>query len=696
MKARGLFYLLIALISIFLTSVLYFSRLDFLNSIDLKLKDVRFRLRGEIKPDQRVKIVAIDPKSIDELGRWPWDRKVIARLINNLKDAKVLCLDIVFSEPSNRESDRVLSERINKAHNVITGYYLRDEKTTIDRESLSILRASRIKLIKTRGNITAIPVREFPYAELNIPSIKAETGFFNILPDEDGIYRKANLLFIYDGELYPSLALQAVRHYKDNAQIIAEIEEFGIAGLILGSEWIPSDETGALSINYYGRGGSFMTVSAVDVIRTKIEREEFKDSIVFIGATETGIADIRNTPFDPVMPGVEIHATVASNILKGEYLIYNAWIAGLDILFISVPVLFLLPFMAWSPKTYISLIIFILALGSVFSLNIWLFKKYLFNLSIIYPFLSLFIFYLSSEAYRNLIIEKKSRFLKRAFSSYVSPELVNIIIRKPEAMKLGGEKRIITVLFSDIRDFTTISEALEPERLVSLLNNYLDPMTRIVLRHRGMLDKYIGDAIMAIYNAPVELHRHAREAVLTALEMIEELKVLNERLKKQGYPEIRIGIGINTGEAIIGNMGTDMRFDYTAIGDTVNLASRLEGLNKFYGTEIIISASTYLNLSEGEFLTRELDLIRVKGKKEPVRIYEVLPDGSPFRDGIKRFVEALYLYRQRRFLEAEKIFSEIYEKFNDKVSKVFMERTRSYILNPPPEGWDGVYVASKK
>ncbi|MFN3740339.1 MAG: CHASE2 domain-containing protein [Thermodesulfovibrionales bacterium] len=695
MKAKGLFYLLIALISIFVTSLLYFSRQDFLNSIDLKLRDVRFRLRGEIEPDHRVKIVAIDAKSIDELGRWPWDRKVLARLIENLKEAKAIALDIVFSENSNHDSDRILSKVINKAGNVITGYYLRDEETIIDQESLSVLRASRIRLIKTRGHITGIPLRDFPYAELNIPSIKAETGFFNILPDEDGLYRKANLLFIYNGEIYPSLPLQAIRHYK-GLPIILEIEEFGIKRLLLGSEWIPSDETGALTINYYGKEGSFRTASAVDVIRSKVREEEFRDSIVFIGATETGIADIRNTPFDPVMPGVEIHATVASNILRGEYLIYNAWVAGLDILFISVPVLLLIPLMIRASKTYISLIIFILTITLVFSINIWLFKNYLFNLSVLYPFISLFIFYLSSEAYRNLIIEKKSRFLRRAFSSYVSPELVNIIIKNPDAMKLGGEKRTITVLFSDIRDFTTISEALEPERLVSLLNNYLDPMTRIVLRHRGMLDKYIGDAIMAIYNAPLDLPQHAREAVLTALEMIKELKGLNEKIKKEGYPEIRIGIGINTGEAITGNMGTDMRFDYTAIGDTVNLASRLEGLNKLYGTNIIISSSTYLTLSEGEFTPRELDLIRVKGKKEPVKIYEVLPEDSSLKEGIKKFEEALYLYRERSFIEAEEIFREIYNKFNDGVSKVFAERAKGYILNPPPEDWDGVYVAREK
>lgn len=354
-----------------------------------------------------------------------------------------------------------------------------------------------------------------------------------------------------------------------------------------------------------------------------------------------------------------------------------------------------------------------------YSINLLLFKNYFLDLSLIYPFLALLLCYVLSEVYRNLIIEKKSRFLKKAFSSYVSPELVNIIIKNPDTLKLGGEKRTITVLFSDIRGFTTLSEQLLPEQLVMFLNNYLDPMTKIVLKHRGMLDKYIGDAIMAVYNAPVEIPEHAKEAVLTAIEMIKELKSLNEKFVKSGFPEIDIGIGINTGEAVIGNMGTKTRFDYTAIGDTVNLASRLEGLNKIYGTRIIISENTFNALKETNNLTgestalraiqppsmiqgskfkvqiRELDLIRVKGRKEPVKIYEVI-ENNDFEPAVKEFEKALDLYRNCKFKEAMEIFSKIKEKFNDKASSVYEERCRFYIQNPPPSDWDKVYTATEK
>lgn len=693
MKSRFFIYLLIGILSTGVVLFLYFIKIDFLNSLDLKLKDARFRLRGSIEPDGRVFIVAIDSKSVDQLGRWPWDRKIIARMIEKLGNVKVIALDIVFSETSNKESDRALSMAINKP-NIIAGYYFREEQTEINPDSYINLRNSRIKIIKTSGNIEAIPVREFPYAELNISSIKAEAGFFNITPDNDGVYRRMNLVAIYNEEIYPHLALKTMEKFL-NKPLIVEIASYGVETIKIGNETIPVDETGILTINYYGKGGSIKTVSAVDIIDGKVSLPE--DAIVFIGATEMGIADIRATPFDPVIPGVEISATVVSNILKKDYLKYNAWVELIDILFIVLSTLILSLILIKANRTFICLSIFVGMLFLIYSLNIFIFKKYCFNLSVIYSFISLSLCYLAYEAYRNIVIEKRSRFLKKAFSSYVSPELVNIIIKNPDKLRLGGERRIITILFSDIRGFTTISESLSPEKLVTLLNNYLDPMTKIVLKHEGMLDKYIGDAIMAVYNAPVDLKEHAREAVFTALEMLKELELLNKKFTEMGFPQINIGIGINTGEAITGNMGTETRFDYTAIGDTVNLSSRLEGLNKFYETKIIISESTFDAIeNKGEIYIRELDLIRVKGKKEPVKIYEVLEENSSLIPVIKDFEKALNFYRNCLFEEALKIFSYIHREFNDRISFIYEERCKNYLLNPPASDWDRVYTAKEK
>lgn len=693
MKTKFLIYLLIGLVSSVVVIAVFFIKIDFLNSLDLKLKDARFRIRGNLEPDGRVFIVAVDSKSIDRLGRWPWDRKIIAKLIEKLGSVKAIALDIVFSETSSAESDRVLSKALNRP-NIIAGYYFREEPTEINPRSYINLRLSRIKILKTSENMNTIPVREFPYAELNIPSIKTAAGFFNITPDHDGVYRRLNLLAIYNGELYPHLALKVIEKFL-NKPLMVEIAPYGVESVKIGNATIPVDETGLFTINYYGERGSIKTVSAIDVIDGKVTLPE--DVVVFVGATEIGIADIRATPFDPVMPGVEISATVVSNILKRDYLKYSSWIAVIDIAIIILSTLFLSLILLKINRTIISLGIFVGMLVAVYSLNIFIFKKYLLNLSVIYPAISLSLCYLASEAYRNIIVEKRSRFLKKAFSSYVSPELVHIIIKNPDRLRLGGEKRTITVLFSDIREFTTISEFLNPEQLVTLLNNYLDPMTKIVLKHRGMLDKYIGDAIMAVYNAPVDLKEHASDAVLTALEMLKELKSLNEKFATMGFPQINIGIGINTGEAITGNMGTETRFDYTAIGDTVNLASRLEGLNKFYGTKIIISENTFNSLTnKNEFFIRQLDLIRVKGKKAPVKIYEVMEEDSPLISVIKDFEKALHLYRNFMFKEALKIFTYINEKFNDQVSLIYGKRCKDYILNPPPSDWDRVYIAKEK
>ncbi len=301
--------------------------------------------------------------------------------------------------------------------------------------------------------------------------------------------------------------------------------------------------------------------------------------------------------------------------------------------------------------------------------------------------------YFSSEAYRNFIEERQSRFLKKAFSSYVSDKLVGQIIENPDLLKLGGQKKEITMLFSDIRGFTTLSEQVSPEQLVELLNDYFTPMTNIVLKNNGTLDKYIGDAIMALFNVPVDVENHEYYGCLTALEMIETLDVINMEFQKKGFPEIDIGIGLNTGYAVVGNMGTDTRFDYTAIGDSVNLASRLEGTNKFFGTRIIVSEFTYLKVKDN-FKFRMLDKIRVKGKAEGITIYEL---NEHLEDELmEKFNNALHLYFQKDFKGAFEIFSNLSNKFNDKASTALKERCEYYISNPPSDTWDGVFVMTSK
>ncbi|GER92397.1 adenylate/guanylate cyclase domain-containing protein [hot springs metagenome] len=715
MKSHRFFiFIAIGIASVIFTVALYAARVDFFNSLDLKLKDVRFRARGNVEPDKRVVIVAIDEKSINELGRWPWDRKTIARLVENLNfyGAKTIVFDVIFSEPSNEVSDKALSDAILKSNNVILGYFMRSEGEPPLKESLALLEDTRIKIVKTTGNVTEVPVYSFPSIELNIPIIAKSAhgaGYFNIIPDSDGILRSVNILMLYDGNIYPSLALSALRHYT-GSEIVLEIANYGVDNLLIGSYRIPCDESGRLTLNYYGKQGTFRTIPAVDIIKKRLKHDELKDSLVFIGATEIGLSDLRATPVDPVLPGIEVHATVVSNALQNKLLIKDGRVIALDILFIIIFALMLTTSLSLVRRTLAALILFLAVLGLYYITNHLVFKHYPLNTSVLFPLISITLSYFGSEAYRNLFEERQSRFLKKAFSSYVSPELVSEIMKRPDMLKLGGEKREITVLFSDIRGFTTLSERLTPESLVSVLNQYLSPMTDIVLKNKGTLDKYIGDAIMAIYNAPLNIHDHAALACKSAIEMLERLKDINNSFKEKGLPEIDIGVGINTGEVIVGNMGTDMRFDYTAIGDTVNLASRLEGMNKVYKTHIIISEFTFRYLTRLNDLThkvivqhslnsstlyiRELDMIKVKGKDKPVTIYQVSSDMDEVL--IDKFEGALQLYRKQQFKEAREVFEMLEAEYSDKTAGVFAERCAEFINNPPGDNWEGVYVAKIK
>ncbi len=695
--SKLLIFVAIGFIASVITFLLYRQKIEFLDAVDLKLKDARFKLRKNVQPDNRVVIVAIDSKSINELGRWPWKRSLVAELLNSLKKygAKVVALDIVFSEPSSAKEDIILAQSILRNGNVVLGYFFRDEQEEVNPEAISQIESSKIKLLKIADGVTTVPLSQRPFVETDIPLIgrgALDFGFFNMDPDPDGPVRKSILLMLYNGEIYPSLALKVLRHYTGR-EIMLEIESFGLSALRLGQMSIPSDENGKLTVNYYGRSGTITTLSAVDVIKRRLKKEELQDKIVFAGATEVGIYDMRATPTESAFPGIEIHATIASNVLQKRFILRDGRVISIEILSMVLLPIILTLLLGLVRKSFLGLVVFILAAGSYAVFNYSLFKTYSIDMSLLYPLSSTAIAFIGSEAYRNLVVEKKNRYLKKAFSSYVSPELVTEIIKNPDRLTLGGEKKEITVLFSDIRGFMNISEKLAPDMLVSLLNEYLGPMTKVVLKNNGTLDKYIGDAIMAIYNAPLDIIDHPVKACQTAIEMLKELKEVNSRFKEKGLPFIDIGIGINTGYAVVGNMGADMRFDYTAIGDTVNLASRLEGQNKYYGTHIILSEFTAEKVKD-KFMLRGLDLLRVVGKEKPVAVFELMTEQNARLT--ERFAEAVKLYRAGSFQNALDIFGSLSSGYNDPPSKLYVERCTEYLKTPPPSEWDGVFVSRKK
>lgn len=710
MKKKGDKTLLIVSISIslfsaLLTLFLYRWSPTLLKEVDLRYSDFRFKLRGDVKPGPSVAIVAIDERSINQLGRWPWSRRHLAEFIEKLADyrPKVVAFDMTFSEPESDDADRAFGTALEKGRNVILGYFFRESATQgPSSESLNQLSRSNVKLINFLGRPEPHLLGEFPFVETNIPQIGAHAqgfGFFNFPnADTDGVFRRAQLIMAYKGEIYPSLDIESLRHFLEE-EILLKVASYGVDSLYIGQTMIPTDERGEFLINYYGPSGMFLTYSAVDVLSGEIPPNALKDKLVFVGTTEIGISDLRSTPFDPTFPGVEIHATVAENILDGRFLIKNDLTEALDIILLLVLPIVLVLLIMRVGKTLIATSIFLALLFIHLFGNYMLFTRLNLLLSALYPTLSLGLTYVLYEGYRNLIVERRSRYLRKAFSSYVSAELVAQILQDPDKLKLGGEKRKITVLFSDIRGFTSLSETMPPDLLVSLLNEYLSPMTQIVMNEQGTLDKYIGDAIMAIFGAPLDVPDHPMRACRTALRMIEELEKLHLKWKEKEWPNISIGVGINTGDAIVGNMGANMRFDYTAIGDTVNLASRLEGLNKLYGTQIIISKSTLDEIDSSQFLVRELDLVQVKGKEKPVSIFELIgTSGKGQKESLlSLFTEARNLYQSQDFYEAMKKFAEILKMFpEDKPSALYYERCLEYISQPPPPNWDGIYIAKEK
>ncbi|MCK5236033.1 MAG: adenylate/guanylate cyclase domain-containing protein, partial [Deltaproteobacteria bacterium] len=395
-------------------------------------------------------------------------------------------------------------------------------------------------------------------------------------------------------------------------------------------------------------------------------------------------------------PGVEVHATIAGNILEGWYLRRDVSTLLLTLILIVLFPVILAYIISKLRRTYLSLAVF----GGTF-LFITLFFYYLYAQydmlpSLLFPLLSLSLTYIVCEAYRNIIFEQKSKFYKKAFSTYVPPQVVSEILKDPDSLKLGGEKRYVSILFSDIRGFTSLSEKMPPEQLVALLNKYLTPMTEIIFKEKGTLDKYIGDAIMAIFNAPVDLPEHPKKACKVALAMIAKLSKVNMEWTSRGLPSIKIGIGLHCGEAVVGNMGAALRFDYTAIGDTVNTASRLEGMTKLYGVGILVSDDIYKNARD-TFIFRELDLLRVKGKNRPIAVYELMEQGERASYLMNQFPKALIDYRKGKFKTAKTAFQSILSEFpDDSPSKLYIKRCEEYIAAPPSQGWDGVYTATTK
>jgi adenylate cyclase len=536
------------------------------------------------------------------------------------------------------------------------------------------------------------------------------TGFFNVEPDPDGVVRHSLLVLPYgrsqdfnDWDLYGSLDVQAVRLFRGlpDQQTVLDFSETGITALEFGpSLVVHPDAIGRMMINYEGDVNTYPYVSIADVVNHKFAPGTFRGKIVLVGASATGIGDLRSTPFAGInYPGVEIHANVIDNILNRHFLFRGANQIVVDLVLI---LLFGVPLGMWLALTQPRSMLYGLLLLVPFGFGVWYTFLHGWWLNFIVPSGTLVANVGFVAVYRALVEEKEKRRVRGAFQQYLSPEVIRRLLENPDLVK--PRKTEITVMFTDVRGFTTISEKLDAQELALLLNEYLTDMTQIVFRHNGTLDKYIGDAVMAFWGAPFEEPGHATRGCHAALEMIARLKEMQIKWRSEGRPVLDIGVGLSTGMASVGNMGSALRYGYTALGDTVNLSARLEGLNKEYGSHILLSETTYAEVEDPLLIFRELDLIRVKGKLQPVTLYELLGsrgnqegDAPGLEDHLELFAVGRACYQKRRWQDAQIVFEQILERWpDDGPARMYVNRCREYHVAGPEQDWDGVYVMTHK
>ncbi|WP_373071622.1 CHASE2 domain-containing protein [Sulfurimonas sp.] len=665
-----LIYLAVLVPILVVTVLLQVYKVEPFESFSLRFNDVNFDLQKK-EISKNVVFVAIDEPSVNKFGRWPWNREVLAEGMSNLNQADVVLMDMIFSEPTTKEQDSALAETISSLNNSVCGFFLRHNATQdIGESELEILTDSSLDMLQAQisenGNPSFVPA---PFAEMNIyPILEACTlsGSFSTLAEADHLLRSYPIAVYFKNLLYPSLAIQGLR-----IKLNKDIYRFSKDKVEINGKVIGLDEKGFVRLNYYNIE-QYDIVSFLDVANQKVKPEYFEGKIVILGITDVGAGDIVTTPIGSI-PGPLLHYTFISNLLQDHIIVEPKNITTLLIFFmVLTPLVWMILFKKIITRVSINFAVYLIT----YILVRYLFVSQMVYIDMFFPLIALLLSVAAVESIAFNLQEKNSKFLTDTFSSYLSGDLLNQLIEHPDSLKLGGEKKELSILFSDIRGFTTLSESMEPEALIEVLNRYFTPMTQSVLENGGMLDKYIGDAVMAFYNAPVDVEKHADASCLSALSMIERLNILNKELESENIPQIRIGIGINTAEVIVGNIGSDAKKDYTVIGDGVNLASRVEGLTKNYGIEILITEFT-VNRLTNEFLYREIEPVKVKGKDEAVLLYELMAKTDRNLKLKSLYDDAMKVYKDNDFAKAEYLLAKLVEEFNDSVSSYFLEQVKN-------------------
>ncbi len=704
--------------------------------IQHKAFDTLQALRPRAYEPVPVRVVDIDDETLARLGQWPWPRTLVARLVRRLQElgASAIAFDAVFAEPDRTsparilslwpdtpelqdlkgrtrrlpDHDQILARAIAEAR-VVTGFVLTGEPN----EVFPLSKAS----FAFAGDGPLAYLDGYPGAVANLPAIEraaSGNGGFGFLPERDGIIRRAPLLFRRGEALLPALAPEALRvaqgasGYSVKSSGASGETSFGahtgISRVKIGSYVAPTDAKGRLWLYYTGSAPE-RTLPAWKVFERGFDRGRLEGAIAFVGTSAAGLKDLRATPLNPAAAGVEVHANVAEQILLGSFLRRPDWALGAEVLYmllLGLGLLILLPRLgaAWCAPLALA------GIGTALALSWHAFASWSYLLDPVFPCLAVLLVYMSSSLISYLKTEAEKRHVKGAFGRYMSPVLVEQLARHPEKLRLGGEFRSMTFHFCDIQGFTTISEFYDPQGLTRFLNRFLTPMTDILLKHKATIDKYIGDCIMAYWNAPLDDPEHAQNACLAVLEMHERLGGLNEEWRREAeaagrkYHPIRLRTGLNTGDCIVGNMGSDQRFDYSVLGDDVNLASRLEGANKFFGTFIMASEATY-GLARGVVEARELGRVRVVGKAVPIKVYNLLARRGELSEEWKLalpfYEKGLEHYYKRDFEQAILCFKEALKIFpEDGPSDLYLKTSQDYAAIPPAEDWEGVFNLSAK
>ncbi len=696
-----------------------------LEALDKRAADTMFHWRGAEPHGDRVVIVDIDERSLRQVGQWPWPRDRVAKLLANIGAGgpAAVGLDMVFAEPdrtspenwlprlSQRHPEAFADDRLARLlrdeefnHDLILGdtlaqlpsvlgyvFDLREEGASDP--GLVPFHAARIRLSPAELGFADLSLIGGRRAILNVAEISQglSEGFFNVFPDVDGTVRRVPLLMLLEGLPYPSLALELARIGSEGSTLTIHAEpnahgaRHALLGVALEGRFIPTDERGQLNVNFRGPPYTFPYLSAAEVLEGH-HRETLRNKIVLVGTSAAGLLDLRPTPFGEVFPGVEIHANAVDNLLAGDPLVYDIYTEiGLTHATVIGGGLLLTFLLVHSGPLAGGLAALGLIAGSV-AANYHLFFLDNRVVGLVYPLATLVLLFMVVTLANYAFEGRRKRFLSKAFGQYVPPELVREMVDKSDDLALGGETREMTVLFSDVRGFTGIAEGLEATELTRLMNEMLTPLTHIIHRHRGTIDKYMGDAIMAFWGAPLYDREHARHAVQAALEMAAAVPGIQKKFQARGWPAIRMGVGINSGPMNVGNMGSEFRMAYTVLGDAVNLGSRLEGLTKHYGVEIVISQ--YTRQQVPDYACRELDLVRVKGKDRATAIFEPLgPAGQLDPDtaaALEKYHRALALFRRRDFTAALELFTELHRADPDRrLYHLYRDRCHRFLRDQP-------------